>query len=82
MLRHLAEHVRSLALKGLQTELGKVAGISSEQSRIDKLERMIEEIKYIREGAFRSFTEHPVIRVIFGSGGAGLLALLKNILFS
>ena len=82
VLRHLAEHVRSLALKGLQTELGKVAGISSEQSRIDKLERMIEEIKYIREGAFRSFTEHPVIRVIFGSGGAGLLALLKNILFS
>ena len=79
-LQRTAKKVRAKALEYLNGRLFAARFGENENSRFAlKLTRMIREIESMREGAFRPFYENPVIHVILGSGGAGLLALLKYI---
>ncbi|NIP22857.1 MAG: hypothetical protein GWN67_08320 [Phycisphaerae bacterium] len=80
MLRHEAEKARRLALDRLQRKLVE-ATCAGLEKRSRQLGTMIEEIKSLQRGAFSSFLENPVMHVLVGSGGAGLLALLKLPLF-
>jgi len=77
-LQHTAKRVRAKALDYLNEKLFEARFGKVENSKRDvKLTHIIREIESMREGAFRPFFENPVIHVILGSGGAGLLALLK-----
>ena len=79
-LQRTAKEVRAKALDYLRARLFAARfGENENEKRALKLTRLITEIESIREGAFRPFLENPVIHVILGSGGAGLLALLKYI---
>ena len=80
LLRRVAEQSRRMALDRLQEKLVHSTGAGL-KDRTKQLETMIEEIKLLQRGAFSSFMENPVIHVLFGSGGAGLLVLLKYIPF-
>lgn len=77
-LQRTAKKVRAKALDYLSRRLFAARfGKNENRKRALKLTRMIREIESMREGAFRPFFENPVIHVILGSVGAGLLALLK-----
>ena len=79
-LQRTAKEVRAKALDYLRGRLFAAQfGKNENEKRALKLTRLITEIESIREGAFRPFFENPVMHVILGSGGAGLLALLKYI---
>ncbi len=79
-LQHTAKEIRAKALGYLNERLFSARfGKDENRKRALKLTRLIKEIESMREGAFRPFFENPVIHVILGSGGAGLLALLKYI---
>ena len=81
MLRREAEKARRVALDRLGNKLVKAKGAGDERGT-DQIEGWIEEIKSIRQGAFRPFQDSPVIRVLIGSGGAGLLTVLRLVLAS
>jgi len=78
LLRRVAEQSRRAAIERLQIKLVKSAG-DGDTKHTKQLETMIEEINSIQKGAFSSLLENPVMHVLLGSGGAGLLALLKYI---
>jgi hypothetical protein len=79
MLRREAEKARRVAMDRLQEKLVK-ATADCDDCRSKHLETMIEEIRFIRRGAFSPFTENPVVRIVFASGGVGLLTLLRFVL--
>jgi hypothetical protein len=80
VLQLTAKRVRAKALDYLNERLFAARfGKKENEKRALKLTHMIEEIESMREGAFRPFFENPVVHVILGSGGAGLLALLEYI---
>jgi hypothetical protein len=76
LLRRVAEQSRRVAIDRLQIKLVNSAG-AGEKDHTKQLETMIEEINSLQKGAFSSFIGNPVMHVLLGSGGAGLLALLK-----
>ena len=77
-LQRTAKRVRAKALDYLNERLfASRFGQDENRKRALKLTRLIREIESVHEGAFRPFFENPVIHVILGSGGAGLLALMK-----
>jgi hypothetical protein len=76
LLRRVAEQSRRVALDGLQEKLVHSTGAGL-QDRTKQLETMIKEINSLQKGAFSSFMGNPVMHVLLGSGGAGLLALMK-----
>ncbi len=77
-LQRTAKEVRAKALDYLRARLYAAQfGKNENEKRALKLTSLIAEIESMREGAFRPFFENPVIHVILGSGGAGLLTLLK-----
>jgi hypothetical protein len=79
-LQRTAKKVRAKALDYLNKQrFAAKLGKEDNRKRALKLTYIIKEIESIHEGAFRPFYENPVIHVLFGSGGAGLLALLKYI---
>jgi hypothetical protein len=78
VLQRTAKRVRAKALDYLNERLFAARfGKGENEKRVLKLTSIISEIESIREGAFRPFFENPVVHVLLGSGGAGLLALLK-----
>lgn len=77
-LQRTAKEVRAKALDYLRARLCTAQfGKNENEKRALKLTSLITEIESVHEGAFRPFFENPVIHVILGSGGAGLLALLR-----
>jgi len=66
---------RRTAIDKLQITLNKIK--FSEPGRSEQVEYLIEHIESLRKGAFRPFLENPVIHVLLGSGGAGLLILVR-----
>lgn len=84
VLQRTAKKVRAKALDYLRGKLfaarfGTNVNRNRNRKRALKLTHIISEIESMHEGAFRPFYENPVIHVILGSGGAGLLALLNYI---
>ena len=84
VLQRTAKRVRAKALDYLnrqrfEARFGKKENENKNEKRALKLTHLITEIESIQEGAFRPFFENPVVHVLLGSGGAGLLALLKYI---
>lgn len=76
ILRREAEKARRESLHRLQKDLLKE--IASDQKQfVKQIEEMIADIKSIRQGAFSSFMENPVVHIVFTSGGMGLLTLLR-----
>jgi hypothetical protein len=81
-LQHCARRARQTALNNLRRKLFTARfGKTQNRSRAIKIKYMIEEIRSLRQGAFRPFMENPVVRaILIPSGGAGLLTLLRFLL--
>ncbi|MHC4166847.1 MAG: hypothetical protein ACYSWQ_07815 [Planctomycetota bacterium] len=70
------------ARKARRTALGELQETLSEsklknQRRAMQTEYLIEEIKSVRQGAFRPFLENPVVHILIPSGGLSMLTLLR-----
>lgn len=77
MLRREAEKTRNIALERIGKELVK-ATAACDECRSKHLETMIGQIKSMRQGAYSSFAENPVLHaILIPSGGISLLTLLR-----
>lgn len=74
-LQVAARRARRTAIDDLQRTLEQIK--FSQRKRARQIEYLVDEIESLRQGAFRPFFENPVIHVLVGSGGAGLIALLR-----
>jgi hypothetical protein len=87
-LRKQAEKVRRDTIGNLEHELVKVAGcrspagnnlsdreLTEQKCHIDQINKLLEEIRNIKSGAFRSVLDQPLVRaglILLGGLGLGL----------
>jgi len=81
-LQLAARRARVAALRRLRERLDDARyGSKEDEVRARQIERRIEEVKSLRQGAFRPIAENPILHaVLIPSGGVSLLALLPYIL--
>lgn len=76
-LRNAAEKARQNSLDRMDQALSR-AMEGSQQSRIDQIQLMIQEIKTNQEGAFRPISQQPIVKaILLPSGGIGGMVLLE-----
>jgi len=79
VLRRAAERARMLALERLSEDLFE----PDHQSRIGEIERLMENIKSIRQGAFASWVNHPLVAaLLIPLGGMGSWELVQRFLLN
>lgn len=80
-LQYGANDMRAKAVRQLGGELMELHGkCGSNENEITKLEKMIDEIKRIDEGAFTPFMRQPMVQALltFLSGSGGLIVLMDH----
>ncbi|MEN6425499.1 MAG: hypothetical protein ABFE13_09055 [Phycisphaerales bacterium] len=77
-----AKRARAAALNGLNEKLRSIDfGVNADKERAGLIKAMIDDIRSIRQGAFRPLAENPVLHfMLIPSGGLGLLTLLSHAL--
>ncbi|UCD50607.1 MAG: hypothetical protein JSW27_24160, partial [Phycisphaerales bacterium] len=81
-LQLCARRARAVALREMRRELHKARyGEPKEDEKGNRIQSMMDEVTELREGAFRPFSENPIVAaLLIPSGGAGLLAVLAYFL--
>ena len=84
LLRRAAEHVREEATRELTAALLRAQGQPEKRDYIDQLRTLLAEIAKIREGAFRPFSQQPVVQSLLAlvSSVSGLALLDYSSLFN
>jgi hypothetical protein len=78
LLRHAAEFARGEAITAIEKRvLSAEGGAEAERHRGCQLERVLEAIRELREGAFAHLSHHPILAALLAApGGIGLVALI------
>ncbi|MDT8997875.1 hypothetical protein RQP53_01145 [Paucibacter sp. APW11] len=84
LLKHVVEQARSRALASMQADLRWLRGAGADwKDLIQPFEKLIEQVRDMRAGAFAGFFEQPLLRALLvplgSAGGAQLLEYLASI---
>ena len=76
-LRRAAERVREDAIRQISGAILRAQGLSNRKECLDQLKTMLEQVVATREGAFRPFTQQPVVHALLtlASSVSGLALL-------
>ena len=78
MLRRSIKEAREFAVESMQNSLSKGFRLTGHKMEVEQLQLLIDEVKNERRGAFRSFTNDPILKaILMPSGGFGGLFLLE-----